>query len=319
MKRKVGLLLVMVLLLGTFVGCTGNKEKGLTVGIIQIVEHPSLDTIRESIVSELEVLGYKQGENITINYQNAQGDQSNLNAICQKFVNDKVDLIVAIATPSAQAAAAATKDIPIIFSAVTDPVAAQLVTDPTHPTANITGTSDAIPVDQVFDLAKTLTPDIKTIGFIYTASEANSKSVIDEAKKFAQEDGFAYQEMTITNTSELQQAAETLIDKVDAIYTPIDNTIASAMPVLATVGKKAGKPVYVGADSMVVDGGYATVGINYEDLGKKTAEMVADVLKGKAISELPVATLDHFQKVINKTTAKAIGAPEGAEGALIVE
>ncbi|MGL4736535.1 MAG: ABC transporter substrate binding protein [Cellulosilyticaceae bacterium] len=319
MKRKVGLLLVIVLLVGIFVGCTGEEETGLSIGIVQIVEHPSLDTIRESIVGELATLGYKVGENLNINYQNAQGDQSNLNSICQKFVNDKVDLIIAIATPSAQAAAAATKDIPIIFSAVTDPVAAKLVADPAHPAANITGTSDAIPVDQVFDLAKDLTPNVKKIGFLYTASEANSKSVIDEAKKIAAKDGFEYEEMTITNTSELQQAAETLIGKVDAIYTPIDNTIASAMPVLATVGKKAGKPVYVGADSMVADGGYATVGINYEDLGKKTAEMVNDVLRGKSISEIPVATLDQFQKVINKTTAKAIGAPESAEGALIVE
>lgn len=319
MKRKLGLLLVIVLLLGTFVGCTETKEAGLKIGIVQIVEHPSLDTIRTSIVNELEVLGYKQGENISINYQNAQGDQSNLNSICQKFVSDKVDLMIAIATPSAQAAAAATKDIPIIFSAVTDPVAAKLVTDPEHPSANITGTSDAIPVDQVFELAKTLTPDVKKMGFLYTASEANSKSVVDEAKQIAANYGFEYEEMTVTNTSELQQAAETLIGKVDAIYTPIDNTIASAMPVLATVGKKAGKPVYVGADSMVVDGGYATVGINYEDLGKKTAEMVSDVLEGKPISEIPVATLDHFQKVINKTTAKAIDAPERVDGALVVE
>lgn len=319
MKRKVSLLLVVVLLLGTFVGCTGTKEKGLTVGIVQIVEHPSLDTIRESIISELETLGYKEGENITINYQNAQGDQSNLNSICQKFVGDKVDLIVAIATPSAQAAASATKDIPIVFSAVTDPVAAKLVVDPNKPEANVTGTSDAIPVDQVFELAKTLTPNVKKMGFLYTASEANSKSVIDKAKAIAAQFGFEYEEMTITNTSELQQAAESLVSKVDAIYTPIDNTIASAMPVLAEVGKKAAKPVYVGADSMVKDGGYATIGINYEDLGIKTAQMVDEILKGKAVADVPVATLDQFQKVINKTTAKMVGAPQEAEGALIVE
>lgn len=319
MRKKLGLLLVIVLLVGTLVGCTGTKEKGLTIGIVQIVEHPSLDTIRESTIKQLETLGYTNGQNITIDYQNAQGDQSNLNSICQKFVGDKVDLIIAIATPSAQAAAAATKDIPIIFSAVTDPVAAKLVVDPTKPESNVTGTSDAIPVDQVFELAKTLTPGIKKMGFLYTASEANSKSVIDQAKAIAKDYGFEYEEMTITNTSELQQAAETLVSKVDAIYTPIDNTIASAMPVLATVGKKAGKPIYVGADSMVADGGYATVGINYEDLGVKTADMVAEVLKGTAISELPVATLDQFQKVINKTTATAIGAPQEAEGAIVVE
>ena len=291
----------------------------LNIGIVQIVEHPSLDTIRESIIKELEAEGFKDGEKIKIDYQNAQGDQSNLNSICKKFVGDKVDLIVAIATPSAQAAAAATTDIPIIFSAVTDPLAAKLVDDLNKPSGNVTGTSDAIPVDQVFELCKALTPEVKSIGFLYTASEVNSKSVVDQAKGLTKKYGFTYKEVTITNTSELQQAASTLAGKVDAIYTPIDNNVASAMPVLAEVGRQTGKPVYVGADSMVKDGGYATVGINYEDLGIQTAQMVAKVLNGTKVSDLPVVTLTNFQKVINKTTAKKIGAPAEAEGALIVE
>lgn len=293
--------------------------KQLKVGIVQIVEHPSLDTIRESVIKELEAEGFKDGESIAIDYQNAQGNQSNLNSICKKFVGDKVDLIVAIATPSAQAAAAATTDIPIVFSAVTDPVAAKLVDDLNKPTGNVTGTSDAIPVDQVFELCKALTPNVKNIGFLYTASEVNSKSVVDQAKALTEKYGFKYEEVTITNTSELQQAASTLAGKVDAIYTPIDNSIASAMPVLAEVGKKTKKPVYVGADSMVKDGGYATVGINYEDLGVKTAEMAGKILKGAKPSELPVVTLSNFQKVINKTTAAAIGAPAEADGAVVVE
>lgn len=318
MKKVLGLVLVVMMLVGTLVGCK-EKDEMTTIGIVQLIEHPSLDTIRESILKELEALGYKDGENIKINYQNAQGDQSNLNSICQKFVGDKVDLIVAIATPSAQAAASATKDIPIVFSAVTDPVAAKLVVDLQAPNANITGTSDAIPVDQVFELAKSLTPNVSKIGFLYTASEANSKSVIDEAKIFAPEYALEYQEMTITSTSELQQAAESLIGQVDAIYTPIDNTIASAMPILAEVGREAGKPIYVGADSMVVDGGYATVGINYEGLGTKTAQMVDKILQGTSVSDIPVETLDQFEKVINKTTAEVIGAPIEIEGAQVVE
>lgn len=290
-----------------------------TVAIMQYVEHPSLDTIRESIIDELEAKGYVEGQNITIDYQNAQADQSNLNTIASKFVGEKADVIIAIATPAAQAAAAATSDIPIVFSAITDPVGAKLVDNLEAPSGNVTGTSDAIPVDQTFELCKALTPDVEKIGFLYTASEVNSQSVIEEAKTLAKDYGFEFEESTITNSSELQQAAEILSGKVDAIYTPIDNGIASAMQVLAEVGKNAGIPVYVGADSMVADGGYATVGIKYEDLGVKTADMVVEILEGTAISDVPVATLDQFYKVINKKTATAIQAPFDVEGATIVE
>lgn len=336
MKKGLAILMAACMMMGLGVGCTtGAGEVTATpnatvtpsttegemkkIGIVQIVEHPSLDTIRESTIKALADKGFVDGENVIIDYQNAQNDQSNLNSICKKFVGDKVDVIIAIATPSAQAAAAATTDIPVIFSAVTDPVGAKLVLDLQKPNGNVTGTSDAIPVDQVFELSKALTPDVKSFGFLYTASEINSQSVVEQAKKIADQYGYSYIEMTITNTSELQQAAQSLAGKVDAIYTPIDNSIASAMPVLASVGKEAGIPVYVGADSMVADGGYATVGINYEDLGQKTGEMVEKVLTGTAIADLPVVTLDNFQKVINKTTADIIGATNEAEGAIIVE
>lgn len=318
MKKLVTLTLTMMMGLSMLVGCS-TKEDQLTIGIVQIVEHTSLDMIRESLVEELGARGLVDGQNIKIDYQNAQGDQSNLNSICKKFVGDGVDVIVAIATPSAQAAAAATSEIPIIFSAVTDPVAAKLVTNLEKPEGNVTGTSDAIPVDEVFELCQELTPEVKTFGFLYTTSEVNSQSVVEEAKTLAPDYGYDYEEVAITNTSELKQAAYSLAGKVDAIYTPIDNSIASAMTVLSEVGKETKVPVYVGADSMVMDGAYATVGINYEDLGRQTGDMVAEVLNGKAIRDLPVATLSEFQKVINKTTAKAIGAPETSEGALMVE
>lgn len=318
MKKIFTLTLTMMMGLSMLVGCS-TKEDQLTIGIVQIVEHTSLDMIRKSLVEELGAKGLVDGQNVKIDYQNAQGDQSNLNSICKKFVGDGVDVIVAIATPSAQAAAAATSEIPIIFSAVTDPVSAKLVTNLEKPEGNVTGTSDAIPVDEVFELCQELTPEVKTFGFLYTTSEVNSQSVVEEAKALAPDYGYDYEEVAITNTSELKQAAYSLAGKVDAIYTPIDNSIASAMTVLSEVGKETKVPVYVGADSMVMDGAYATVGINYEDLGRQTGDMVAEVLNGKAIRDLPVATLDEFQKVINKTTAKAIGAPETSEGALMVE
>ncbi|MEG0899131.1 MAG: ABC transporter substrate-binding protein [Oscillospiraceae bacterium] len=333
MRKFLSVIMAIAMTTGLFSGCstaknpsnssdntqTENKEKILKVGIVQIVEHPSLDSIRKSFISGLEAKGFTDKVNIQIDYQNAQNDQSNLNSICKKFVGDKVDLIVAIATPSAQAAAAATSEIPVLFSAVTDPVAAKLVIDPNKPSANVTGTSDAIPVDKMFELCKELTPNVKKIGFLYTASEVNSKSVIDNAIAMIDKYDLEYEEVAITNTSELKQAAVSLANKVDAIYTPIDNSIATAMPTLAQVGKDSKIPIYVGADSLVADGGYATVGINYEDLGVKTAEMAAQILSGTPISEIPVATLDNFQKIINKTTAIAIDAPSEFEGAITIE
>ena len=327
---KKGLVFLLgVMMMGLSVGCgsgtvankdsqTPTNEKSKKVAIVQYVEHPSLDAIRESTIAALGKAGYVDGKNITIEYANAQADQSNLNTIASKFQRE-ADVIIAIATPAAQAMAAATSDIPIVFTAVTDPMGAKLVDNLDAPGGNVTGTSDAIPVDQVFELCKKLTPGVKKIGLLYTASEVNSQSVISKAKTLAPDYELEFEEMTITNTSELQQAAELLASKVDAIYTPIDNGIASAMAILSEVGKTAKIPIYVGADSMVIDGGYATVGINYDDLGAKTAQMVAEILGGKAIKDIPVATLNHFDKVINETTAKAIGAPATDEGAIIVK
>ncbi len=317
-KKMIAMLVVTSIGIMGITGCGAKKADIPTIGIVQITEHLSLDTIRESLTKELEALGYVEGENIQIDYQNAQNEQTNLGTICDKFVGDEVDVIVAIATPSAQAAASATQDIPIVFSAVTDPISAKLVTQLDAPDGNVTGTSDAIPVDQVFELCKTLTPDVKTIGFLYTASEINSVSVVEQAKAIISDYGMTFEETTITNTSDLAQAAQSLAEKVDAIYTPIDNTVAQGMPVLAEIGQEMKIPVYVGADSMVIEGGYATVGINYEKLGVQTAHMVDKVLKGTPISEIPVETLTEYDKVINKATADLIGAPASAEGAIIV-
>lgn len=319
MLKKLAVLSMSVMLgVATLSGC-GEKSDVQTIGIVQIVEHPSLDEVREHAIAELASKGFVDGENIKIDYQNAQGDQSNLNTICNKFVGDEVDVIIAIATPSAQAAQAASKDIPIVFSAVTDPVAAKLVVDPTKPEANLTGVSDRIPIETVFELMNELTPDIKSLGFLYTASEVNSQVAIEQAKEIATAKGITFEEMTITNTSELKQVAESLAGKVDAIYTPTDNGISSAMPVLGEVGREAKIPVYVGADSMVQGGGYATNGVDYKLIGKETGDMVARLLSGTSIQEMPVVYLETFNKVINKTTADIIGAPNFIEGAIVVE
>lgn len=312
MKKVFALILATVISGMVFTGCASPSAQGavtgekIKIGVVQIVEHPSLNTIRESFLAELATLGYT-ADKVEIDYQNAQGDQTTLNSITQKFAANKVDLIVAIATPSAQSAAAATTTIPVLFSAVTDPLAANLMTDPAKPDRNVTGTSDAIPVEQVFELSKKLTPDVKKYGFLYCTSEVSAISVINEAKKYCDANGIAYTEATITNTSELQQAAQSLVGQCDAFYTTIDNVVASAMPMLADVALKAKMPVYVGADSMVIDGGFATVGIEYTNLGKQTAAMADKILKGTPISEIPVETLNNFGTIINEETAAALG------------
>lgn len=286
----------------------GNeKAEAKKVGIVQIVEHPSLNTIRESMIDELAALGYADGEKIIIDYQDAQGDQSNLKTICQKFANHNYDLIVAIATPSAQAAAGETTSIPIIFSACTDPIGSGLVDNLERPGKNISGTSDAVSAEQIMELAVQITPGITRIGALYNSSETNSVSVIDDLKAYAGRHDITVVEATVTNSSEVQQAVQSLVSRVDAIFSPIDNTVASAMPVVAQVTRKAQIPIYVGADSMVKEGGLATYGVNYVTLGRETAKMAAAVLEGKKAGDLPVKMITDFEIYLNQETAEAIG------------
>ena len=312
MKRFTKLFMTLVLSIAiSFTGCTSqNEESGtqdiINIGIMQFVDHPSLNEIRESFITKLKELGYDDTK-VKINYQNGNGDFSNLNSIAQKFVGEEMDLIVAIATPSAQAAAAATQDIPILFSAVSDPVDAGLLKDNDKPDMNITGTSDVIDVESIFELSKLLTPDVKKFGFIYNSGESNSQSVIKEAKSYLDTIGVDYTEATVTNSSEVQQTALQLLSESDAIFAPIDNTIASTMPILSSLAIEQNKPVYVAADSMVKDGGLATVGVNYTYLGEETAIMAKEILDGKSISEIPVRRMDKYVKVINKKTADQLG------------
>jgi putative ABC transport system substrate-binding protein len=285
----------------------GGAGKSYTVGLIQLVEHPSLDEIRTAFTDRLVSEGEKQGYTIEVDYKNAQNDTTMINSICRQFVDDAVDAIVAIATPAAQGAATATSDIPVIFSAVTDPIGAGLVSDLNKPDGNITGTSDAIAVDRIFDLAKELTPGYERVGLIYNKGEANSVSVIAQAMAYLDSIGVSYVEKTVTSTGEVQQTARVLLEDCDAVFAPIDNTVATAMGTLADEAIKAGKPVYVAADSMVNDGGLATVGVNYTQLGIQTADMCLKALGGTPIAEIPVEVLTDLKVVVNKDTAAALG------------
>ena len=310
MKKVTAILLVLAMVMMMLSGCgSKNAESGdemFKVGIIQLMEQPSLDTIRESIIEGLEDEGYVEGKNLKIEYQNGQNDMSTMKNIAQTFVGDECDVIVAIATPAAQAALSETTEIPIVFAAITDPVGAGLVDSLDNPGGNVTGTSDEVSAEMIMNLAKDITPDFKTIGVLYNIGEDNSVSVVAQLKEYAGENGYKVIESTVTNTGEVQQAAQYLADKVDIVFSPIDNTVASSMAVATETFNNAGIPFYVSADSMVNDGGLATCGIDYTVLGRETAAMIADILEGADPAAMAVRKMSEMSVYVNKETAKAL-------------
>ena len=309
MKKALVMVMAGILGLGILTGCAtsaaSENQEVYKVSIVQPMDHPSLNQIRDTIISELNAQGL--GEKIEISLQNANGDMNLLQTIMQKLVGEGVDMIVPIATPSAQAAMAATGQIPIVFSAVSNPVEAGLVKSFSETTGNITGVSNSIPVVDIFELSKILTPGVKVYGFIYNSSEINSVASIGKAKSYCDENNITYKEVSITGTADLQQAVLSLTDEVDAFFTPNDNTIASAMATYFQIASDAGIPIYVGADSMVRDGGLATVGIDYTVLGKQTANMIARIIDGEKISENPVEQIVEYANIINSDVADALG------------
>lgn len=306
MKKIGAALMAGAMCLAVFSGCT--QEEKVKIGVVQIVQHASLNDVRDSFAERMKELGYTD-ENCEIEFQDAQNESSNANSIVQSFKGDKKDIIIAIATSAAQAAANVSDEIPVVFSAITDPVFAGLVDSLDNPGGNMTGTSDALQIGQILDFALELTPGIQKLGYIYNSGEPNSVSVLEEVKAYCEGKGIEVVEKAITNTSEVQQAAQVLVTQVDAVFTPNDNTITVAMDALANAAIQAKVPVYVGADSMVESGGFATIGIDYTDLGKVTADMADQILKGeKKPSEIPVKVFDTDLNIyINKKTAAAIG------------
>lgn len=277
-----------------------------SVGIVQLVEHPSLDEVRLAILDELNAAGYGP-DVVEIDYQNGQNSPALISTICQKFVAREVNVIVPIATPAAQGAAAATETIPVIFAAVSDPVAAGLVKDPAHPDGNVTGVSDAIHPSNVLDLAEELTPGLKNYGVVYNTAEANSTNTARKAEAEMAKRGIAFREAIVSTAAEVVPAVNSLMGKVDAIYVPDDNTTALAMPLLSQVAIEHKVPVYAAVDSLVRDGGLATSGINYTNLGRQAGQMIIRVLNGAKIADTPVEVLHEVSVVVNKETAAAIG------------
>ena len=313
--KKLISVLTALLLVVALAGCTtapavdaGEKDRLPRVGIVQLAEHAALDSACEGFIAALAENGFVDGETVEIDLQNAQGDQSNLSTIGERFLGEKVDLILAIATPAAQAMAGKTTEIPILATAVTDYESAKLVNSNAAPGGNVSGTTDMNPIKEQIALIVQLAPDTKTIGCIYNGGEDNSVLQAGIAKAEIEALGLGYEEITVTSTNDVQQAMQTLVGKCDAIYIPTDNTLASSMPVVAGVANEAKIPVICGESGMVDNGGLATLGINYYNLGHQTGLMAVRILKeGANIAEMPIESLTEFDYRINAATAEAIG------------
>ena len=314
-NKLMGLILIGTVGVSLLTGCakeTSSNEKAANndlkkIGITQLVEHPSLDKARTGFIKALEDNGYKDGETVEIDYQNAQNDMPTTQTIANKFVSNKKDLIYAISTPSAQAAYNTTKDIPILITAVTDPVAAGLVKSLDKPEGNVSGTSDYLPIEKNLELIKTLVPNAKTIGTLYNTSEVNSKIQVDMLKAYAAENNYEIVEKGVSSSIEINQAMSSLVGNIDVLYVPTDNLIVSAMPLVAKLATDSKIPVIASDDGSVKSGALACQGIDYEKLGYKTGELAVKVLKGEPVSTMPVALLDETQIIINEDTLNALG------------
>jgi putative ABC transport system substrate-binding protein len=310
---KKAMALLTVAALGITAGCGGKQEAKkkdkVKIGVVQLVEHAALDAANKGFIDALEANGYKVGKNLEVDQQNAQADQSNLQTIAQRFVNNKVDLICAIATPAAQTMANATKTIPIVGTAITDYKEAKLVKDNNKPGTNVTGTTDMNPIDRQVELLQTVFPKAKTVGVIYNSSEVNSQLQVSIMKKVAGQKGLTVKEATVTTVNDIQQAAQSLVaQKVDVIYIPTDNVMASAVPVLTKITNAAKIPVIAGEGNEVKKGCLATIGIDYYKLGYQTGLMAVKILRGEAKpQDMAIETQKDVKATVNETSAKLLG------------
>jgi putative tryptophan/tyrosine transport system substrate-binding protein len=292
------------------------KAEDVTVAVTAIVEHPALDAARDGVKEALAAAGYKEGENLKFLYESAQGNPATAAQIARQFAGEGPDVIVPISTPSAQAVVSATKDIPIVFTAVSDPLGAQLVTDMDKPGGNVTGLSDLSPVAEHLALIKEILPEAKTIGYLYNSGEANSVSLLAVLKAEAEKAGLTVVESAATKSAEVHGAARALVGRADAIYIPTDNTIISALEGAVAVAEEAKLPLFTADTDSVSRGAIAALGFNYKDVGKQTGEIVVRILKGENPGDIAVKVAAGTDLVVNKGAAAKMGVtlPEAVVG-----
>lgn len=300
-KLIAGSLLVASSLSSAFV------QADASVAITQIVEHPSLDAIRQGVKDELAERGYVVGKNLNWNYESAQGSPATAAQVAKKFAGDAPDVIVAITTPSAQTAVSAARGIPIVFSAVTDPVGAKLVKALDKPSRWVTGTTDMLPMGKHMDLVKKIVPNAKAIGVIFNPGEANSVSSVQMVHDTAPARGMKVVEAAATKSSDVLASARSLVGKVDAIYLPIDNTVISALEAVLKVAEQSNIPVITGDTDSVNRGAIAAVGFDYYQVGRQTGVIVSRILKGESPQNIPVEGISTMDLVINPAAAERMG------------
>lgn len=290
--KKILLFMLMVLC----IACGKEKEDRIKIGITQIVEHQSLDDVRQGVIDSLKANGYGE-DKVEISYKNAQGDFGTAQIIAQEFKNTS-DIVVAISTPSAQAAVNNIKDKPIFFAAITNPESAGVLAE------NVTGVSDRSPVKKQVELIKEILPETKKIGVVYNTSEQNSFYLTDEFKKEAEKNGYEVVIKGITNVNEIASALDTILPEIDVLYTTIDNTIASTYPLIIDKSKKANKPVIGATKNYVDQGALASEGISDYKVGYQTGEMIVRYLKGEDIKNMKFEVVRESERYINKEVAK---------------
>ena len=308
MKKKV--LVGMTTAAMTLAMAAGASAEDYKVGILQYMDHASLNQIEEAIETELEAKSAEGEDTYTCTVLNGQGEQANLSQMAQQLIDDGVDVIIPIATPAVFPVMELTADsgLPIVFAAVSDPVTSGIVESMEKPGSNITGTSDALNTDAILDLMFVANPDLKKVGLLYSKSEDSSKQPIEDAKAYLDEKGIEYVEATGTNNTEVMQAVDSLVaDGVEAIFTPTDNTVMSAELGIYEKLITAGIPHYCGADSFALNGAFCGYGVDYTVLGTATADMAVDILQGADPAATPVQTFDNGIAIVNTETAEALG------------
>lgn len=305
---KAGKVIASAVLMGAaLLSSTSIMARTAKVAVSQIVEHPALDATRQGLLDGLKAKGYEEGKNLEFEYKTAQGNPAIAVQIARQFVGESPDVLVGIATPTAQALVSATRNIPIVFTAVTDPVGAKLVKKMEQPGQNVTGLSDLSPVKQHVALIKELLPSVKTIGVVYNPGEANAVSLMDLLRESTKEQGIKLVEATALKSADVQSATQTIAAKSDILYALIDNTVASAIDGMVVAANQSKTPVFGAATSYVERGAIASLGFDYYQIGVQTADYVAAILEGTAPGELDVKVAKGSDLVINKTAADKLG------------
>lgn len=309
MFKKAACMMLAAVMATGMAACGSSSEKSsgkIKVGVIQLIENGAFNDMKDGFIEELRAKGYTE-DKCDIVVKSAQGDTATLNTICQEMVDSRMDLVATIATPATQAMVNMDSDIPVVFISVSAPVAAGVTSNMEKPDKNATGTSNAIPVSDIFNLSDSLTPGNKTYGLIYNTGEVNSVNTVKDAKPYLDGKGLKYVEAVVTNSSEIQQAAESLVGSVDAIFVPNDSVVQSGMAQITEITRKNKIPVYACSATTVQSGAFATVAMNDKQIGSQSADMAVEILGGRKVADVPSVVVPASGTVINQNTMEALG------------